>query len=132
VSLSIYLSMYSCFFYLEHTASAKRFVLFQFLNLIQSVGLLERGISPTQGRYLHRTTQTRNKRRQTSMPLVRFEPTIPVIERAKTFHVLDLAATVIGCHGEYLTFMFHIRNIPDSNLDLMINYSEIVFLSSPT
>jgi hypothetical protein len=44
----------------------------------------------------HRTTQTRNKRTQTSMPLVGFEPTIPVFERAKIVHALDLAATVIG------------------------------------
>jgi hypothetical protein len=29
----------------------------KFLNLRQSVGLLGRGISPSQGRYLHRTTQ---------------------------------------------------------------------------
>jgi hypothetical protein len=40
----------------------------------------------------HRTTQTQNKRRQTSMPCVGFEPTIPVFEREKT----DRAATVIG------------------------------------
>jgi hypothetical protein len=30
------------------------------------------------------------------MPQVRFEPTIPVFERAKTVHALDRAATVIG------------------------------------
>jgi hypothetical protein len=30
------------------------------------------------------------------MPQVGFEPTIPVFERAKTVHVLDLAATAIG------------------------------------
>jgi hypothetical protein len=44
----------------------------------------------------HRTTQTQNKRTQTSMPQVGFEPTIPVFEWAKTVHVLDRAATVIG------------------------------------
>jgi hypothetical protein len=44
----------------------------------------------------HRTTQTQNKRTQTSMPQVEFEPTIPVFERAKTVHALDRAATVIG------------------------------------
>jgi hypothetical protein len=43
------------------------------------------------------TTQTQNKRRQTSMPLAGFEPTIPVLKRAKTFHALDGAATVAGC-----------------------------------
>jgi hypothetical protein len=30
------------------------------------------------------------------MPLVGFEPTIPVFQRAKTVHALDRAATVIG------------------------------------
>jgi hypothetical protein len=30
------------------------------------------------------------------MPRVGFEPTITVFERAKTFHALDGAATVIG------------------------------------
>jgi hypothetical protein len=30
------------------------------------------------------------------MPRVRFEPTIPVFERAKTVHALDRATTVIG------------------------------------
>jgi shikimate 5-dehydrogenase len=30
------------------------------------------------------------------MPLVGFEPTIPVFKRAKTFHALDRAATVTG------------------------------------
>jgi hypothetical protein len=34
---------------------------------------------------------------QIHMPQVRFKPTIPVFERAKTVHDLDRAATVIGC-----------------------------------
>jgi hypothetical protein len=42
------------------------------------------------------TTQTQTKRTQTSMPRVRFEPTIPVFERAKTVHALDRAATTIS------------------------------------
>jgi hypothetical protein len=42
------------------------------------------------------TTQTQNKRTQTSMPWVRLEPTIPAFERAKTVHALDRAATVVG------------------------------------
>jgi hypothetical protein len=44
----------------------------------------------------HRTTQTQNKRKYTSMPRVEFEPTIPVFERAKTIHALDRAASVFG------------------------------------
>jgi hypothetical protein len=43
-----------------------------------------------------RTTETQNRRTQTSMPRVGFEPTIPVFERAKTVHALDSAAIVIG------------------------------------
>jgi hypothetical protein len=39
---------------------------------------------------------TQNKRRQTSIPRVGLEPTIPVFERAKAVHALDRAATVIG------------------------------------
>jgi hypothetical protein len=41
-------------------------------------------------------TQTQNKRIQTSMPQVGLEPTTPVFERAKTDHILDRVATVIG------------------------------------
>jgi hypothetical protein len=43
----------------------------------------------------HRITQTQNKRTQTSIPWVWFEPTIPVFERPKTVHALNHAATVI-------------------------------------
>jgi hypothetical protein len=41
----------------------------------------------------HRIPQTQNKRTQTYMPPVGFEPTITVLERAKTVLALDLAAT---------------------------------------
>jgi hypothetical protein len=44
----------------------------------------------------HRIAQIQNKRTQTSMPQVGFEPTIPVFERAKTVYALDRAATVVG------------------------------------
>jgi hypothetical protein len=44
----------------------------------------------------HTGQHKQNKRTQTSMLIVRFEPTIPVFERAKTVHALDRAATVIG------------------------------------
>jgi hypothetical protein len=43
-----------------------------------------------------RTTQTQNKRRQTCMPRVGFELTIPAFERAKTVNASDRAATLIG------------------------------------
>jgi uncharacterized protein (DUF58 family) len=44
----------------------------------------------------HRTPQTQNKRTQTSMPRVRFEPTMSVFEQAKRVHALDRAAAVVG------------------------------------
>jgi hypothetical protein len=55
----------------------------------------------------HRTAQTQNKRTQTSMPRLRFEPTTPVFERAKTVHALDRAATVMGSYGLYATIFIH-------------------------
>jgi hypothetical protein len=43
----------------------------------------------------HGTTQTQNKRTQTSMPSVELEPIISVLERAKAVRASDRAATVI-------------------------------------
>jgi hypothetical protein len=43
-----------------------------------------------------RPLPTQNKRTQTSMPRVGFEPTIPAFERAKTVHALDRAVSLIG------------------------------------
>jgi hypothetical protein len=69
---------------------------FSFLILhTQTVGLLGRGISPSQGRYLH---TEEHKHRQTSMPSVGFEPTIPAFKRAKKVHALGRTATVIGTY----------------------------------
>jgi hypothetical protein len=59
-------------------------------SFTQSVVLLGRGISPPQGRYLHRTTQTQNKSRNTSMSWMGFEFTVPVFEGAKTVHARPL------------------------------------------
>jgi hypothetical protein len=61
---------------------------FSFLIYTQAAGLLGRGISPSQGRYLHTEQHKQNKRTQTSIPLVGLEPTIPVFEQAKTVHFL--------------------------------------------
>jgi hypothetical protein len=47
----------------------------------------------------HRSTQTQNKRTLTSMPRVGFEPTIPVLERAKIIHALDRTTTVTGVYA---------------------------------
>jgi hypothetical protein len=80
---------------------------FQFLNLkTQLAGLLQHGVDLMHGRYLHRTTQTQNKCRQTSMPLVGLEPMIPVSEQARTFYAFDREATVIGF---YMTKVYKFR-----------------------
>jgi hypothetical protein len=52
-------------------------------------------------------TQTQNKCRQIFMPWVGLEPTIPELERAKTVHALDGAATVIGILP--IRFQYYIR-----------------------
>jgi hypothetical protein len=71
--------------------------LFSFVNLY-AVGRTPwtGDLTVTRPQPTHRTAQTQNKRTQTSMPRVGFEPTIAVFERAKTVHSLDRAATVVG------------------------------------
>jgi hypothetical protein len=61
----------------------------------------------------HRTTQTQNKRTQTSMPWVGFEHTIPAFERAKTVHALDRAAIRNNCFSKFVRFEDYIspRNL---------------------
>jgi hypothetical protein len=49
----------------------------------------------------YKVAQTQNKRKQTSMPKVEFEPTIPVFQRAKMVHTLDRAATAMGTIRNY-------------------------------
>jgi hypothetical protein len=57
--------------------------IFNFLIYTQSVGLLGRGISPSQGRYLHTEQHKQNERTQTSMPRVGFESTTLMSERGE-------------------------------------------------
>jgi hypothetical protein len=66
--------------------------LLQFLNLYTVGRTPWTGDQPV-ARHLptRRTTPTQNKRTQTSMSRVGFEPTTPVLERAKTVHALDRA-----------------------------------------
>jgi hypothetical protein len=47
---------------------------------------------------------------------VRFEPTIPVFERVKTFHALDRAATVIGI--AYFKAQYFLRDIEENRENL--------------
>jgi hypothetical protein len=63
---------------------------------IQSVGLLGRGVSPTQGLYLYAGQHRQSKHTQTSMPRVGFPPTIQLFERVNAVHALDREDTVIG------------------------------------
>jgi hypothetical protein len=95
VCLSIYISI--CLSIYGSTALFGPLPLFQFLNLYTIGTIPWTGDQPV-ARPLpaHRTAQTQNKRTQTSMPRMRFQPTIPVFERGKTAHALDRAATVIG------------------------------------
>jgi hypothetical protein len=61
--------------------------LFQFLNLYTVGGTPWTGDQPVAGPLpTHRTAKTQNKCKQTSTPRARFEPTIPVFERAKMVH----------------------------------------------
>jgi hypothetical protein len=97
--------------YLSFTSSGVRSIIYEWLYsplfgpgrsfgfiilYTQRVGLLWRGISPSQDRYLHRKTRTQNKRKQISVPRVGFEPTTLAFERTKTVHALDRTCTVIG------------------------------------
>jgi hypothetical protein len=56
------------------------------------LGLLGRGIGPSQGHYLLRAAQHRKMRTHTPMPRAGSEPTIPVFERSKTVGALDRTA----------------------------------------
>jgi hypothetical protein len=78
---------------LKHRASVKRFVSLQFHNPKRVSRTSWTGDKPV-ARPL--PMQTQNKHRQTSIPLVGFEPTTPDFEWAKTIHALHRAATVTG------------------------------------
>jgi hypothetical protein len=82
-------------------------------NFPQTVGLLGRVMSLSQGRYLN-TGQ--HKRRinaythQSSMAWVGLEPTISASEWAKTVHALDRAVTVTD-FDFFLLYVYHIKRI---------------------
>jgi hypothetical protein len=74
-------------------------LIFSFMIVLQTVGLLERVISSSKCLYLN-IGQHRHRINtytyQISMHYVGFEFTIPVSERAKTGYVLGLSATMTG------------------------------------
>jgi hypothetical protein len=73
----------------------------------------------------HRPTETQNKRTQTSMPQLGFEPTIPVFELAKKVHALDRVATVIGV----FSYRLHIHSVICTHLCLVAVSSALSFLT---
>jgi hypothetical protein len=87
---------------------------FSFLIYTQSVGLLGREMSQSQGRYLHTEQNKHRINAQTCMPRVEFELTIPAFEREKTVHAFDRAATVIdsNCIMKRLTTVARISEDP--------------------
>jgi hypothetical protein len=90
VSLSVCLSMVL-------QPSVGPWPLFQFLDFYTVGRTSWTGDHPVaRPLHTHRTAQTQNKRTQTSMSQVGFEPTIQVLERVKTVHALDRAAAVFG------------------------------------
>jgi len=55
------------------------------------VGLLGRGIGPTQDLYLHTGQHNTEKRGHTTMPRIGFEPMIPVFEQCQRQYVSQTA-----------------------------------------
>jgi hypothetical protein len=68
---------------------------FSFLIYTQSVGLLERGIGPSQGRYLH-TEQHKHRINANRHPCLEWDSN-PRSQWAKTIYASDRAATVTVC-----------------------------------
>jgi hypothetical protein len=60
-----------------------------------------RGISPSQGLYLHIEHQTQNKHTQDIHALIGIRTQVPALERMNTVYVLDHATTVIGFQKRY-------------------------------
>jgi hypothetical protein len=91
VYLSVYLSIYLQYFCCTLAISFSSLILY-------TVGWTTwTGDQPvTRPLPTHRTTETQNRRTQTSMPWVGFEPTISVFQRTETVHISHPAATVIG------------------------------------
>jgi cytochrome bd-type quinol oxidase subunit 1 len=87
IYLSIFLSIYGS------TALCWALAAFSFSWYFYAVGRTPwTGISPSQG--IQDSTQTQNKHRQTPMPWVGFESTIPAFEGANRVNALDRTATV--------------------------------------
>jgi hypothetical protein len=64
------------------------------------------------------------------MPWVGFEPTIPVLEWAKTFHASDGVATVIGNIPTHSTY-FNINIYIYTNIEIFMNMDKPNWLICP-
>jgi hypothetical protein len=96
--ISIYLSIYLSICLSVTLKLLLDFGCFQFINLLTGRTPLTGDQPVARPLPAHRTVQTQNRRTQTSMPQVVFEPTILVFERPKAVRALDRAASVIGTH----------------------------------
>jgi hypothetical protein len=76
----------------------------------------------------HRTSQIQNKRKQTSMPQVGFEPTIPVCKQAKTFMPLESVGMLCFPSGP-LCPCFTQLNYASLKFDKLIVFVSRVFRS---
>jgi hypothetical protein len=100
-------------------------IFFDLLLPLWSIGLISQFLdhftdgrtpwtSDQQGLYLN-TGQHKHRIKeytyQTSMLFVRFEPTIPAFERAKTVHALDRPATVTGLYINIVPLITIAKNI---------------------
>jgi hypothetical protein len=85
----------------------------------QLVGLLGRGIGPTQGLYLHTGQHNTEKRRRTSMPRMGFEPKIPVLERPKTVRASERSAIGTGIFRmSFIIILPFPRQFPKSKYEI--------------
>jgi hypothetical protein len=104
---SIYLCLYSPY---------GPWPLFQFLNLYAISRTPWMGDQPIARRYLHTEQHKQNKRAETSMPRVGFEPMIPVIERAKTFHASGHTAIVTSTYYLLQYFILYVLHVMETSV----------------
>jgi hypothetical protein len=95
---------------------------FSFMIILQTIGLLGRVISPSQGLYLNKGQHKHRLNTYTyqiSTPCVGFEPTISASERRKTVHALDQCFSTAGprpgtgsWHRFYRALVLYKNNLP--------------------
>jgi hypothetical protein len=132
------MSIVLLYYYYTNSSTALRwaFALFSF-SILFTVGKTPwTGDQPVSRQLpIYSTTQTQNKRTQTSMLQVGFESTVPVFERAKTVHALDRARghcdrRIVLLISEDVCFI--LKCPVHVSLSLMLHFLEqLIFLSSP-